>query len=54
MVTAYYPSGMPVQLWINLQSFGLTAVMPLLLVFLAVALPLPWLVHLLAQRRRDA
>ena len=54
MVTAYYPSGMPVQLWINLQSFGLTAVMPLLLIFLAVALPLPWLVHLLAQRRRDA
>lgn len=54
MVTAYYPSGMPVQLWINLQSFGLTAVMPLLLLFLAIALPLPWLVHLLAQRRSDA
>jgi len=54
MVTAYYPSGMPVQLWVNLQSFGLPAVMPLLVVFLAVALPLPWLVHVLAQRKRHA
>lgn len=54
VVTAYYPSGMPVQLWVNLQSFGLPAVMPLLVVFLAVALPLPWLIHVLAQRRRHA
>jgi len=51
VVTAYYPSGMPVQLWVDLQSFGLPAVMPLLVVFLVVALPLPWLVHVLAQRR---
>jgi molybdate/tungstate transport system permease protein len=51
VVTAYYPSGMPVQLWVDLQSFGLPAVMPLLVVFLLVALPLPWLVHVLAQRR---
>lgn len=54
VVTAYYPSGMPVQLWVNLQSFGLPAVMPLLVVFLAVALPLPWLIHVLAQRERHA
>ncbi len=54
LVTSYYPSGMPVQLWVNLQSFGLPAVMPLLIIFLAVALPLPWLVHVLAQRRRHA
>jgi molybdate/tungstate transport system permease protein len=54
LVTAYYPSGMPVQLWINLQNFGLPAVMPLLVIFLAVALPLPWLVHVLAQRNRHA
>ncbi len=51
VVTAYYPSGMPVQLWVDLQSFGLPAVMPLLVIFLAVALPLPWLAHVLAQRR---
>jgi molybdate/tungstate transport system permease protein len=54
VVTAYYPSGMPVQLWVNLQSFGLPAVMPLLVVFLVVALPLPWLAHVLAQRPRHA
>lgn len=54
VITAYYPSGMPVQLWVNLQSFGLPAVMPLLVVFLAVALPLPWLVHVLAQKKRHA
>jgi molybdate/tungstate transport system permease protein len=45
---------MPVQLWTNLQSFGLPAVMPLLVIFLAVALPLPWLIHVLAQRKRHA
>lgn len=54
VVTAYYPSGMPVQLWVNLQSFGLPAVMPLLVLFLAVALPVPWLIHVFAQRRRHA
>ncbi len=54
VVTAYFPAGMPVQLWVNLQSFGLPAVMPLLLVFLIAALPLPWIAHLLAQRRPHA
>jgi molybdate/tungstate transport system permease protein len=52
IVTAYYPSGMPVQIWINLQDAGMPAVLPLLVVFLLTALPLPWVIHLLAQRRR--
>lgn len=51
IVTAYYPSGMPVQIWINLQDAGMPAVMPLLVVFLLTALPLPWAIHLLAQGR---
>jgi molybdate/tungstate transport system permease protein len=51
IVTAYYPSGMPVQIWINLQDAGMPAVLPLLVVFLLTALPLPWVIHLLAQRR---
>jgi len=51
VITAYYPAGMPVALWTNLENFGLPAVMPLLLVFLLTALPLPWLAHILAQRR---
>jgi len=51
VVTAYYPAGMPVQLWIELQSVGLPAVMPLLVVFLVTALPLPWLAQMFAARR---
>ncbi len=51
VVTAYYPAGMPVAIWTSLENFGLPAVMPLLVVFLAVSLPLPWLAHVLAQRR---
>jgi molybdate/tungstate transport system permease protein len=54
VVTAYYPAGMPVQLWVNLQSFGLPTVMPLLVIFLLTALPLPWLAHVFAQRRSHA
>lgn len=51
VITAYYPAGLPVAIWTNLENFGLPAVMPLLIVFLITALPLPWLAHLLAQRR---
>lgn len=51
VITAYYPAGMPVAIWTNLENFGLPAVMPLLVVFLVSALPLPWLAHILAQRR---
>ena len=51
VVTAYYPSGMPVQIWVNLQDAGMPAVMPLLVIFLLTALPLPWLIHLLAEKR---
>jgi len=50
VVTAYYPAGMPVQLWIGLESVGLPAVMPLLVVFLVTALPLPWFAQMLAAR----
>jgi len=49
IITAYYPSGMPVQLWVNLQDAGMPAVMPLLVIFMLTALPLPWLIHLLAR-----
>jgi molybdate/tungstate transport system permease protein len=51
VITAYYPSGMPVQMWVNLQDAGLPAVMPLLIIFLLTALPLPWLIQLMAQNR---
>jgi molybdate/tungstate transport system permease protein len=54
VITAYYPAGMPVQIWTNLQDAGLPAVMPLLLIFILTALPLPWLIHLMAHRMPDA
>jgi molybdate/tungstate transport system permease protein len=54
LITAYHPSGMAVQLWVNLESFGLPSVMPLLAIFLVVALPFPWLAHVLAQRNSRA
>ena len=49
-VTSYYPSGMPVQIWINLQDAGIPAVMPLLVIFLLTALPLPWLIHVAPEK----
>lgn len=54
MVTAYYPHGIPVQLWTNLQDSGLPAVMPLLMIFLLTALPLPWILRLLSDYRQHA
>src|ERR1700694_1360736 len=54
MVTAYYPAGMPVQLWTNLQNFGLPAVLPLLVIFIVTTLPLVWLLQIVAQRRGEA
>jgi molybdate/tungstate transport system permease protein len=51
VVTAYYPSGIPVQIWSNLQDAGLPAVMPLLAIFLLTALPLPWAIQLMAESR---
>lgn len=41
LIVAYYPQGIPVKLWVNLQNLGLEAVYPLLWVFFLVALPLP-------------
>ncbi len=54
MVTSYYPHGMPVQLWVNLQDSGLPAALPLLVLFLATALPLPWILHLRMRRHQHA
>ena len=44
LIIAYYPQGLPVRLWVDVQDEGIAAVFPLLAVFLVVALPLPlWL-----------
>ena len=44
LIIAYFPAGMPVQLWTDLQDLGIQAVFPLLAAFLLATLPLPlWL-----------
>jgi molybdate/tungstate transport system permease protein len=52
LVLAYYPQGIPVKLWVNLQDSGLQAVYPLLWVFFVVAMPLPLALALLSRRER--
>lgn len=51
LIMAYFPQGIPVKLWVNLQDSGLNAVYPLLWVFFAVALPLPLLLGTLTRFR---
>jgi molybdate/tungstate transport system permease protein len=51
LIVAYYPQGIPVKLWVNLQNTGLAAVYPLLWVFFLVAMPLPLVLGLAARRR---
>lgn len=51
LIIAYFPQGLPVRLWVNLQDQGIQAVFPLLAIFLAVALPLPLWLGLRARAR---
>lgn len=50
LIVAYYPQGIPVRLWVNLQDSGLQAVIPLLWLLFAVGLPLPLLGGLWSRR----
>jgi molybdate/tungstate transport system permease protein len=44
LIIAYYPAGMPVRLWTDVQDLGIQAVFPLVAVFLVATLPVPlWL-----------
>jgi molybdate/tungstate transport system permease protein len=52
LIVAYFPQGIPVKLWVNLQNIGLQAVYPLLWVFFLVAMPLPLILGLAARRQR--
>ncbi|TAN07555.1 MAG: ABC transporter permease subunit [Rhodanobacteraceae bacterium] len=54
LIVAYYPQGIPVKLWVNLQNLGLDAVYPLLWAFFLTALPLPLVLGLAVRRRRLA
>jgi ABC-type sulfate transport system, permease component len=51
LIIAYYPQGIPVKLWANLQDTGLQATFPLLWLFFVIALPLPLILGLLSRRQ---
>lgn len=51
LIVAYFPQGIPVKLWVNLQDIGLSAVYPLLWVFFLVAVPLPLWLGLRSRRQ---
>jgi len=51
LIVAYYPMGIPVKLYQNLEDIGLDAVYPLLWVFFLVAIPLPLWMGLRSRRQ---
>jgi len=51
LIVAYFPQGIPVKLWVNLEDMGLSAVYPLLWVFFLVAVPLPLWLGLRSRRQ---
>lgn len=51
LIMAYFPQGVPVKLWVNLNDFGLHSVYPLLWLFFLMALPVPMLLLLISQKR---
>lgn len=54
LIVAYYPQGIPVKLWVNLQDTGLSAVYPLLWLFFLIGLPLPLVLGALSRHGRRA
>jgi|YelNatPaOPRAMG01_1025707.scaffolds.fasta_scaffold05474_5 molybdate/tungstate transport system permease protein len=53
LIVAYYPQGIPVKLWVNLQDTGLPAVYPLLWLFFVIGLPLPLILGALSRRKQE-
>ncbi|HTV47946.1 MAG TPA: ABC transporter permease subunit, partial [Phycisphaerae bacterium] len=41
IIIAYFPHGIPIQMWVNLQDIGPQAVYPLLWMLILVAMPVP-------------
>jgi molybdate/tungstate transport system permease protein len=54
LIIAYYPQGIPVRLWVDLQDTGLSAVYPVLWAFFLIGLPLPLLLGLWGRGRHVA
>jgi molybdate/tungstate transport system permease protein len=52
VIIAYHPYGLPLDIWVSLQETGLASVLPLALVLLVVALPLPIAAYAWSVRAR--
>jgi molybdate/tungstate transport system permease protein len=52
VIVAYYPRALPLQIFVGLQEFGLPGALPLALLLVVVALPLPVLAYLWSARAR--
>ncbi|HTV46798.1 MAG TPA: ATP-binding cassette domain-containing protein, partial [Phycisphaerae bacterium] len=50
IIIAYFPHGIPIQMWVNLQDIGPQAVYPLLWMLILVAMPVPLLLSLQVER----
>jgi molybdate/tungstate transport system permease protein len=53
IIVSYHPSGLPVGLWITLEEVGLPAALPLALLLVLIALPVPLLVASWASHAHD-
>jgi molybdate/tungstate transport system permease protein len=51
LIIAYFPQGIPVKLWVNLQDIGLDGVYLLLWLFFVIALPLPLAFGIVSRRQ---
>jgi molybdate/tungstate transport system permease protein len=52
IIVAYYPRGLPNQIFIAFQEFGLSGALPFALLLVVAALPLPILAYLWSARTR--
>jgi molybdate/tungstate transport system permease protein len=50
LIIAYFPQGIPVKLWVNLQDIGLDAIYALLWLFFLVAIPVPLILGVISRR----
>jgi molybdate/tungstate transport system permease protein len=53
IIVAYHPYGLPLQIWTTLQETGLASALPVALVLLVVALPLPLAAYVWSARAQS-
>jgi molybdate/tungstate transport system permease protein len=52
IIVAYFPRGLPLQIFVSMQEFGLSGALPFALLLVVAALPLPILAYLWSARAR--